>query len=89
MFMCNLGHRLSWLHEMLSKGDAIYFFFIRRENDRIIIFYYSVADPQTKISGARPLRDPMLSFLHTFSLKSARVKGPLKASSCPPPEKAR
>ena len=31
----------------------------------------------TKISGAfRPLRDPILSFSHTFSPKSARVRGP-------------
>ena len=31
------------------------------------------------VPGARPLWDPILSFLHTFSLKSAHIGGP-----CPP-----
>ena len=36
----------------------------------------SVADLNTKLSGAHPLRGPILSFLYTFSLKSAYVGGP-------------
>ena len=39
----------------------------------------SLADLHTKFSGSRPLRDPILSFSHTFSPKSTRVRGP-----CPP-----
>ena len=37
-------------------------------------------------AGARPLQDPILSFLHTFSLKSAHVGGqnPPKMSPRPP-----
>ena len=42
------------------------------------LFYHtvSVADLQTKVSGARlPQQDQILSFLHMFSLKSACVGG--------------
>ena len=37
---------------------------------------HSLADLHTKFSGACPLQDPILSFSHTFSLKSAYVGGP-------------
>ena len=38
---------------------------------------FSLADLHTKFSGARPrLWDPILSFSHTFSLKSALDGGP-------------
>ena len=43
------------------------------------IWVIAVADLHTKISGERPLRDPILSFSHTFSLKNTRVGDP-----CPP-----
>ena len=37
------------------------------------------------VSGARPLLDPILSFSHTFSPKSARVRGPCPLmGACPP-----
>ena len=37
---------------------------------------FSLADLHTKFSGARPLPDPILSFSHTFSPKSASFGGP-------------
>ena len=39
----------------------------------------ALADLHTKLSGARPLWHPILSFSHTFSPKSICVRGP-----CPP-----
>ena len=45
--------------------------------------YISLADLHTKFSGGRPLlRYPILSFSHTFSVKSALVGGPRN----PPPQ---
>ena len=44
----------------------------------------AVADLLTKISRARPLRDPILSILQTFSLKSTHVGGPLPTGPRPP-----
>ena len=37
------------------------------------------------VPGARPLWDPILSFLHTFSPKSAHIGGPCPPNGCMPP----
>ena len=37
------------------------------------------------VPGARPPWDPILSFWHTFSLKSAHVGGPRPPNGCTPP----
>ena len=47
-----------------------------------------MADLHTKVSGARPQQDQILSFLQMFSLKSARIRGwrPLQRGLAPPTE---
>ena len=45
----------------------------------------SLADLGGACRAHSPLWDPILSFLHTFSLKSARVVGPCPPNGCTPP----
>ena len=40
------------------------------------VLYHALADLHTKFSGARPLRDPILSFSQIFSQKSVHVGCP-------------
>ena len=50
------------------------------------VMAWAVADLHTKVSGAPPQQDQILSFLHVFLLKSSRVGGwrPLQWGLAPP-----
>ena len=49
------------------------------------LYLGALADLHTKFSGARPLWDPIPSFSHTFSRKSAHVGGPRPPKMGPHP----
>ena len=51
----------------------------------IYLHLLTLADLHTKFSGARPLRDPIILFSHTFSLKRTRNEVHAPQTSPRPP----
>ena len=51
----------------------------------LFLFVNPLVDLEGDVPGAHPLWNPILSFLHTFSPKSAHVRGPHPPNACMPP----
>ena len=55
-----------------------------------LIYIYCIGGSRGGVLVCAPLQDPILSFSHTFSLKSAHIGGqnPPKMGPCPPYRKS-
>ena len=78
------GHRFSITKDLPLEDQQEY------KGETLQFWYCDINDlyiggSRGGVPGARPLWDPILSFLHTFTPKSAHVRGPCPPNGCMPP----
>ena len=67
------------------KRDFFILAIVKDNRKNMILKHHSTLDLGGTCRADTPLQDPILSFSHTFSLKSARVGGPHPSKGSTPP----